>query len=633
MRKEKAHIIIISFLACFFCAVAAFAQEKNVQIKRNGAQDSLRLAYDYEVKGLYNRSIAILQKLNARTPNNMAYYQSLRRNLLRAKRYDELESLLKDRLKRRENDILTQADWADLLFKKGQEREALIQWESVLSRNKNNPYAYERVAQRLLDNQLMKEAIDVYKRGRKTLKNSTVFVFKLAELYIIQLQYKEAAKEYIAYLRAQPAQWQVVRSRLLSYATTDAAINDIANELVNHLGNTNINLPLHRILGALFMRSGRYEEALHHYVAIDSLGETSKRKNAVEGSNLYNFAENTRKAGDLEIARKAFEIFIRRHPKSAMLSRIEYSLAQTYADLENYDEAIARFKAISQKYTHMRYGYLSLIALADIYFEHNHDVIESMQILKTVYNKYPMIPEKNDVCIRLGDCVLLQNNFSEAEKWYKKALVLQQKSAKQAQEKALLSLAELAFFQGNPDTALYYIDRIATIPRKKGVIESGAQVNNALQLSLLINENREGGDDALKRYALAQLLVRQWREEEALEKLYEVTKMQPEPEVIDETFLAIGELEARLHHPEEAIAAYEQLLTRCPESHLRDKAIKNKGEIYEHLIGDVILAQQTYEKLLTDYPHSVYIEEVREKIRAMENKNHVKPSKATTGGE
>ena len=633
MRNEKAHIIIISILACFFCAEAAFAQEKNAQEKRNGAQDSLRLAYDYEVKGLYDRAIIILQKLNARTPNNMTYYQSLRRNLLRVKRYDELEALIKERLQRREDDILTQADWADLLYKKGKEREALIQWESVLSKNQNNPYTYETVAQRLLDNQLMKEGIDVYKRGRKTLRNSTLFVFKLAELYIIQLQYKEAAKEYIAYLRAQPAQWQVVRSRLLSYATTDDAINDIAKELINHQGNSNIDLSLHRILGALFMRSGRYKEALQHYVAIDSLGIPTKRKNAVEGSDLYNFAENTRKAGDLDIARKAFEIFIRRHPESALLSKVEYSLAQTYTDLENYNEAIARFKEISEKYTRMRYGYLSLISLAGIYFEHNHDVIGSMKILKDVLNKYPQIPEKNNVCIRLGDCFLIQQNFLEAEKWYKQALVLQQKNARQAQEKALMSLAELAFFQGNLDTAEYYIDKITTMPRQRSLFESGTKVNNALQLSLLINENREGEDTALKRYALARLRMRQWREDEALEQLYEITQIQPKPEVIDETFLAIGELEVRLHRPKEAIAAYERLLTHCPESHLRDRAIKSKGEIYEHLIGDEILAQQTYEKLLTDYPHSVYIEEVREKIRALEIKIHVKSSKATTGGE
>jgi tetratricopeptide (TPR) repeat protein len=69
---------------------------------------------------------------------------------------------------------------------------------------------------------------------------------------------------------------------------------------------------------------------------------------------------------------------------------------------------------------------------------------------------------------------------------------------------------------------------------------------------------------------------------------------------------------------DEAIAAFNRILTEIPESHLSDLVLKKKAEVYELLLGQVKEAQKIYEELLTSYPNSIYIEEVRKKIRSLE---------------
>ena len=63
------------------------------------------------------------------------------------------------------------------------------------------------------------------------------------------------------------------------------------------------------------------------------------------------------------------------------------------------------------------------------------------------------------------------------------------------------------------------------------------------------------------------------------------------------------------------------MFTRDADKHIyEDKALYLLGNIYESELSDFPKAIETFEKLLANYPNSLYLDEAREKIIDLQNK-------------
>jgi outer membrane protein assembly factor BamD (BamD/ComL family) len=54
-----------------------------------------------------------------------------------------------------------------------------------------------------------------------------------------------------------------------------------------------------------------------------------------------------------------------------------------------------------------------------------------------------------------------------------------------------------------------------------------------------------------------------------------------------------------------------------PTSVLRDRAQMRIAEVYERLLKDNVKAVEAYERLLEQFPTSLFVEEARKRIRAL----------------
>ena len=90
---------------------------------------------------------------------------------------------------------------------------------------------------------------------------------------------------------------------------------------------------------------------------------------------------------------------------------------------------------------------------------------------------------------------------------------------------------------------------------------------------------------------------------------------------MDDTWLRIGQLEYQLGRFQQSLTAFQNLIQKQPKSVHCDLAQKMIGEIYEIGLKDFSKAQQAYEVVLTSYPNSVLLEEVRKRIRGLERGN------------
>lgn len=572
--------------------------------------DSLRLAYDYEALGQYERAAQVFGVLYAKNPHNVAAYQGVRRNLLRLGRLDELAAVIKGRLSA--GDLQAQVDWAELLYRSGQEKEALREWNRVLQEHPRNINAYELVAVSLTENRLLDEAIGVYRQARDQMGRPSLFALQLADLYAARLNFREATRENLLFLRENPQQWGVVQSRVGSYATDAQGVADAAEVITQELATSPHQLQLRRVLASLWVRSRRWPLAFEDFVEIDRLVAETERTRGALGAELFGFAETARQEGAYDIAEQAYALLLARYPGSPLALRAEFQRAVLLKETGRYQAAIDGFIAVGDRYRRSREGCAALLEAASIYLSFMRDPANCQLLLRRLLEECRAGNEQSNALLLLGDARVAAGDIPGAWEAYRQASLLRASAADETAQVAQFKMGELAFLTGDVDSATAILSRVAS----QG---SGRVVNDALELLLLLNENCDDGA-ALKTFAQACMLRRQWQKQRALQLLEGLVQQQPAPAIADEAWMEIASIHTEEGTYEKALRAYDRVYRGLLDSRLRELALKRKAELLEQHLADEAGAARAYEELLVTFPASVYVEQVRKRLRALDGK-------------
>ncbi len=576
-------------------------------------QDSLRLAYDYEAIGQFERAAQVFGALYAKSPHQIVLYQGLRRNLIRIGRLDALEAVIKRRLDA--GDLQAQVDWADLLYRKGREREALAAWQRVLLNHPRNLNVYEMVATSLRENGLHEDAIAVYQQARKDTGRPTLFALQLADLYAARLNFREATRENLLFLRDNPQQWSVVQARVSSYLGSAESAAEVAAVVMQELASAPHKLALRRILGPVYVGTRDWSRALENYAEIDRLAAESERNRAAVGGELFGFAETARQEGAYQVAHQAYELILARYPGTPLAVRAEYQRAVLFKEQGRYQAAIEGFAALADRFRRSREGCAALLEAASIYLTILREPGRCQQTLARVLSECPAGNEQARALLLMGDARVVANDLVGAEEAYRQAYRQAQARGDAIAELALFKVGELFFLSGTLDSAVAVLGRLGSSQRGAGSA-AGKMVNDALELLLLINEQRDRGEE-LSIFAQAALLHRQWQSQRALELLRELVGRQPLPAIADHAWMLMARVYAEESRYQEAAEAYQKVYESFPESHFRELALKRRAELLEKL-ADVQGAARVYEELLVKFPSGVYLEEARKRLRALD---------------
>ncbi len=604
MRGTRACVVFLMMALGWLCAAAQLP-------------DSLRLAYDYEAVGQYERAAQVFGALYARNPQNVAAYQGVRRNLLRLGRLDELAAVIKRRLS--SGDLQAQVDWAELLYRKGQEKEALREWNKVLQDHPRNLNAYELVAVSLTENRLLDEAIAVYRQARERMGRPSLFALQLADLYAARLNFREATRENLLFLRENPQQWGVVQSRVGSYATDAQGVAEAAEVITQELATSPHQLQLRRVLASLWVRSRRWPLAFENFVEIDRLVAETERNRGALGAELFGFAETARQEGAHDIAEKAYALILAGSPPRPLPRRAECHRRVLLKETERYQAAIDGFLAVRDRYPRSREGCAALLEAASIYLSFLRDPANCQLLVRRLLEECRPGNEQSNALVLLGDARVAGGDIPGAWEAYRQASRVIGSADNEAAQVAQFKMGELAFLTGDVDSATVLLSRVAA----QG---SGRVVNDALELLLLINENRDDGA-GLQTFAQARLLRRQWQQQRALQLLEGLVELEPAPAIADEAWMEIASIHTEGEMYDKALKAYDRVYKGFLDSRLRELALKSKAELLETHLADEAGAAKAYEELLVTFPASVYVEQVRKRLRALDGKLEAKKPK------
>ncbi|RYE25084.1 MAG: tetratricopeptide repeat protein, partial [Sphingobacteriaceae bacterium] len=240
-----------------------------------------------------------------------------------------------------------------------------------------------------------------------------------------------------------------------------------------------------------------------------------------------------------------------------------------------------------------------------------HRTIEAEKLLEQAV-QIPGIQSKlqADCKMDLGDVYLLTNKpweatllYSQVEKAFSNSNIAQE---------AKYRNARLAYFTGDFEyaKAQLLILKSAT---------SQLIANDALNLSLLITDNTtfDTTGNALKMYARADFLIYKEQTERAMKTLDSINQVYPSNTLADDILMAKAKVFIQQKQYPLAVSFLQKIADEHPNDLWADDAVFMLADLYDNRLDDKAKAQILYQKIITDYPSSLWISEARKKFRTL----------------
>ncbi|WP_107829813.1 tetratricopeptide repeat protein [Mucilaginibacter yixingensis] len=581
-----------------FFAVKAFAQSGEIDLARQ-----------YSSNGEDEKAQEIYQKLYRQ--NNEIYYNDYLEGLLKLKKYDEAESATKKLLRKHPGTIQYNVALARIYKVSGAKDKAEAVYADIL---KDLPADYNNIAglaTQFYQGENMDMAVRVFLQGRKVLKNDQAFTMELISLYRFKRDKAAMVNEFLNFLPANPGYISQAENTI---ATTfePGDYDMLRTELLKHIQQDPQQLVFPEMLTWQYLQQKDYEQALNQALAL------SRRRND-GGESIFDLCQTLMANQAYDEAIRGYEYLIGKGSNNPLYlqAKIEQINAKnlkvtadkyTQADLlsleKDYNDLLTEFgRSSSTVFAMERLALLEAFKL--------HKLEDAQKLLEDAIKITNVSGNMLAICkLDLGDIYLMTNQPWEATLLYSQ---VEKSNNDNLGQDAKLRNAKLAYYTGDFKWAKGQLDVLKAAT-------SQLIANDALNLSLLISDNTAGADSAglaLKMYARADLLIFMQQPDKAMMTLDSIDKKYPGNSLVDDILMA----KARIYLQQKDYKAAVPNLKTIAEQHQyglwADDAVFMLGDIYENQLNDKEQAKSYYQKIITDYPGSLYINEARKRFRTL----------------
>jgi tetratricopeptide (TPR) repeat protein len=218
--------------------------------------------------------------------------------------------------------------------------------------------------------------------------------------------------------------------------------------------------------------------------------------------------------------------------------------------------------------------------------------------------------EKGNIKTKLADVLVYSSKFNTALIYYTQ--VQNDLKNHTIGQTARFKIAQTSYFKGDFDWAQSQL---------KVLKNSTSQLiaNDALDLNLLITDNvvKDSLKIALKKYAVADLLAFQNKDSQAIDTLQIVLNNFKGHPIEDETLFKQAKLFEKINEFTKAENNYLQIITINKDDILADDAVYSIAELYLNKLNSIEKAKEYFQKIIFDYPSSIYLVDARKKYRKL----------------
>lgn len=582
------------------------------------------LAEAYEQQGNYAKAIEIIEQLYQKDTQNPNYFNKLVNLYITSKNLDAAISILESRIKMYPQDPNNYGQLGSVYYMMGDYKKAREVWEIPLSKTNRNSINFRVIANYAIERRAFEIAIEILNRGKNESDDPTLYAFDLGELYSLTMQYENATKEYCDLLRKNPGLYSSVEAKIFSYINKPEALQPTI-KIVGRYQSYDVSFKL--LLAKLMVEDKKFDKAFELYVEVDKIQNSN-------GQLLIDYANFLFNEEHFELAKEAFEYVIKNYPESRQIPQAKLGLTKTlesivlqdfrklnpewkpfypttYIDEDKTQKILSAYKEVIDLYKHSEIAIEARYRSALILFYVNNKSEKAIEQLNEITKLYPTSTYFSKAAVELGN-IYLQTGKTELAK--EKYLSVQSSIRVFEDDKNLasLQLSKILASEGNFNQAIESLRKV-TLNLKNDLS------NDALEFSLILNTAKNDSSNLLK-FCKAEILTEQ-KNFTSAKDIYEEIALNPQAFVLHSICkLRSAEMDLALNNYPEALKKLGAIVDEEEKNIYSDKALYLTAKIYEYGLVDISKAIDSYQKLLSKFPKSIYLDEARERIQHLREK-------------
>jgi len=608
MNLKRLIILILIFIAT------------NLYSQTQDDWNKFRLAQSYESLGNYDKAFELYRELYFQFPSQFQFYDAYYRLLTQLKRYDEAIDLLRKRLHSNPNDFNTYAELAVLYDRKGIKDSVDYYIREGIRRDPKNPMSYKFIANVLIQSRMFDYANNVLEEGKSRISENEMFIIDLININSILMNYTKACNEMIELLKKQPQHINFVQNKLAQIITNPIALKTSIEVFEKNFDRK--NFPIIKILSWLYFQNRDFKKAFDLAIEIEKITNAN-------GYEILDFSNRAYQEGVIEEAVKGYEFILKNYKDKRDLEAMSViGLARSYEQLfenefksreffwrtykpqidtnnKNLNEAIKYYNIILSNYTLPNLVAEAIYKTAYFYKEYYQDYHKSKQLLLRLTSDYVLTDYYSKGVLLLGDIEYLSGRLEQAYEQYEKVRTFS-RSTETERYLSQFQIAEILIAKGLYDSAKSVLNTI-----KK--VNTNDVANDAIEFLMIITE-QENNPEQLKIYLEIQKLIDAKNYQKAIQKITSL-KLDDDYSIFQNKLrLTLAELYITINDYSNALAQLNYLYELKEKSIYSDRALMRSGQLYLYGLRDKMRAEQTFNKLLTEFPDSIFVTEVRDLI-------------------
>jgi TolA-binding protein len=596
-----------------------------------------QLAIQYYKDAEYEKAAELFEKIPLTKKNTYIYYYHFQ-TLSELHDFDKLEKLVKKQCKLFPDQQRYKIDLGFVYELSNQPGKAEKEYQSALKDVAAKDYNIKDLYNAFLAKGKREYALNTLLKGRMLLNNNKLYAKEITGIYGQLGRTDKLFEEAIALIQDNDAQYLPQAEEIIQNALADDE-NQQKYQTIKTLLQKNMqkypeNDCYTLLLTWVYQVNKDFPEALILAKALD-------KKNKEDGSRLVQLATSAEYNRNYDIAIEALNYVVAKGKESPQYDNAYNKLLNIkYKKISSsYPVNIHEVNTLSQEYqnfvndkglascsSELILKYSSLLA----FYQNKAD--EAIKLLEEAIKNASRDPKQtNEYKVQLADILLYTDNVWDATLLYSQ--VDKDMPNDEIGQSAKFKNAKLSFYIGEFAWAKSQLDVLRAATSK-------LIANDAMYFSLLISDNEEENEDdeegeeedtllfsgqntntPLQYYAKADFLLFQNKVEEAYTMFDSVITLSPFGTLVDD---ALYQKALILIKKKDFLSA-EQLLRKIEESHytelLADDALFKLGDLYEYYIHDPNKAMECYRKLMRDFPSSLYVNEARNRFRALRGDN------------
>ncbi|MDY0053687.1 MAG: tetratricopeptide repeat protein, partial [Bacteroidales bacterium] len=600
--------IILLFISFLTLSVNLFSQSDE-EIKAN-------LAREFFYGNQIEKSIDIYEELiDKRFVNE--YYNNLLEAYYSNQEYSKAEKLIKKTIKKFPQESTFRADLAYHYLREGDKSKSEKEFQNTIESLSADRLSINSLANYFARKNNNELVVKTFLKGRELLRDNNLYTYELSFYYQRLGLYDELCNDYLNLIESNPMmihQVKIYLNNLMQQDPESKLLEKLRTPLLKRIQKNSNNPELTHLYFWLLLQEKDYNMAFIQAKSID------KRFENLSGKTVFEFANVAINNNDFKNSSQAFSYIIDKGEDNPYYipSQIGYlnSLFQALTEKNVYNEKEiieinstfeTRIGQLGEKANifEIQYQYAYLLAYYLSSSQKAVDILDDLISSRNISNL-----QKAEAKLLRADIFLMENDiweasltYSQVEKDFKNDVIGSEAKFKNAM---------LSYYNGDFLWAASQFDMLRSSTSK-------LIANDAMKYSLLIGDNidEDSSFSALAYYSKADFYIFQNKTDIALKHLDTLNQNYLYHPIFDEVLYKRAEIAINRNEFSKADSLLNLILLKYPEDLVADDALNLLAELSYERFNDKERAKTYYERIIIDYPSSLYVTNARKRYREL----------------